>query len=492
MMKTHEKNKEDLVSEVMDLRRQVAELQWEDTEHRRAEEALRQSEERYRSIIEDMQDGFYEMDLKGNLTYLNEALCTLHKRSRQELLGTNNRDYMDAETANRMLVLYQQVYVTGEPLRGYVWKRIRPDDGERWFEASASLMKDASGKPVGFRGISREITQRIVNEEALQKAKDAAEAANRAKSEFLANMSHEIRTPMNGIIGMTDLTLDTALSDEQREYLGMVKSSADALLLIIDDVLDFSKIEAGKLDLDPINFHLRDCIEDTIKSLAVRIHQKGLNLDCHILPEAPDALVGDPGRLRQIIINLVGNAVKFTSQGEVVVRVAVEAIGSDDVVLHFEVADTGIGIPVDKQQVIFDSFSQVDGSTTRRYGGTGLGLSICSLLVSMMGGEIWVESQPELGSTFHFTARFGIQTEEFAPVTPRQATCDALRVNKKRLHILLAEDNPVNQKLASRLLEKEGHSVVLVSDGRLAVAAFESRGLRPDSDGCADAGDEWV
>ncbi len=445
------------------------------TERKRAEEALRQSEERYRSIIEDMHDGYYEMDLKGNLTFLNEALCKLHKRSREDLLGTNNRDYMDAETAKRVFSLYRQVYLTGEPARGFVWKRTRPDDGERWFEFSASLMKDAANKPAGFRGISREITQRILNEETLQKAKEAAEAANRAKSEFLANMSHEIRTPMNGIIGMTELTLDTPLSPEQREYLGMVKDSADALLSIINDVLDFSKIEAGKLDLDPINFHLRDCIEDTVKALAVRVHQKGLELACHILPETPNALVGDPGRLRQIIINLVGNAIKFTSQGEVVIRVTVEALGSDDVLLHFAVTDTGIGIPAEKQQAIFDSFSQADGSTTRRYGGTGLGLAISSKLVSMMGGEIWVESQPGLGSTFHFTARFGAQEEEASPLSPRQeVNCHALRGNKERLHILLAEDNAVNQRLATRLLEKVGHSVVVVIDGRQAVAAFES------------------
>src|SRR6185295_8670608 len=182
------------------------------------------------------------------------------------------------------------VFVTGEPMRGFVWKRTRPDDGERWFEFSASLMKDAAGKPNGFRGISRDITQRILNEEVLQKAKEAAEAANRAKSEFLANMSHEIRTPMNGIIGMTELALDTPLAPNQREYLGMVRDSADALLSIINDVLDFSKVEAGKLDLDPINFRLRDFIEDTVKALAVRVHQKGLELSHHITPNAPDAL----------------------------------------------------------------------------------------------------------------------------------------------------------------------------------------------------------
>ena len=445
------------------------------TERKRAEEALIQSEERYRSIIEDMHDGYYEMDLRGNLTFMNEALCKLHNRSREELLGTSNQSYMDPETASRMFNLYQQIFVTGEPARGFVWKRTRPDDGERWFEFSASLMKDAAGKPYGFRGISRDITQRIVNEEALQKAKEAAEAANRAKSEFLANMSHEIRTPMNGIIGMTELALDTPLDSKQREYLGMVRDSADALLSIINDVLDFSKVEAGKLDLDPINFHLRDCIEDTLKALAVRVHQKGLELSYHILPDAPDDLVGDPGRLRQIIINLVGNAIKFTSHGEVVVRVTADAVGSDGVLLHFAVSDTGIGIPAEKQHVIFDSFSQADGSTTRRYGGTGLGLAISSKLVALMDGKIWVESSPGLGSTFHFTARFGVQKEEAAAtfLLQPEGNGQGWAATKRQLHVLLAEDNVINQRLATRLLEKEGHSVVVVSDGRLAISAFE-------------------
>jgi PAS domain S-box-containing protein len=461
------------------------------TERKRGEEALRHSEERYRSIIEDMHDGYYEMDLKGNLTFVNDALCQLHKRSRDELIGTNNRDYMDAVTADRMASLFKQVYVTGEPVRGFVWKRTRADDGERWFEFSASLVKDAVGKPSGFRGISRDITQRIMDGEALQKAKDAAEAANQAKSEFLANMSHEIRTPMNGIIGMTELTLETPLSPVQREYLETVKKSADALLSVINDVLDFSKIEAGKLEIDLVDFHLGECVEDTMKSLALRAHQKGIELGWHISREAPDTLLGDSGRLRQILINLVGNAIKFTNQGEVSVRVTAETRTVDDLLLHFAVSDTGIGIAEEKQKEIFEAFFQADSSTTRTFGGTGLGLTISSKLVAMMGGQLWVESQPGSGSTFHFTARFGanqakqntVIAEQRTPANEASETPVAGRYPPRegepsqkgpegRCHILLAEDNAVNKKLAVLLLEKHGHTVVVACNGREAVEVF--------------------
>jgi two-component system sensor histidine kinase/response regulator len=466
MIVNQDLTKDHLISEVMDLRRQLAAYQASDTAHQRAEAALKQSEERYRSIVEDMHDAYYEMDLKGNLTFFNEALCKLHKRSREELLGTNNRDYMDAETVGRMLSLYKQVYATGEPVRGLVWKRTRPDDGARWFEFSASLIKNGEGKPMGFRGISREITERILGEKTLQKAKEAAEAANRAKSEFLANMSHEIRTPMNGIIGMTELALDTQLTAEQREYLDMVKASGDALLSIINDVLDFSKVEAGKLDLDPINFRLRDSIDDTLKTLALRAHQKGLELASHVLPEVPDALIGDPGRLRQILMNLVGNAIKFTNQGEIVVRVMVEAHGEADTVLHFSVTDTGIGIPPEKQHVIFEAFSQADGSTTRRYGGTGLGLTISTKLVEMMGGQIWVESCAGQGSTFHFTARLGVQKAGAAEIITRQAA------NWHLLPVLIVDDNATNRNILKGVLANWQMMPTAVESGEAALYAL--------------------
>jgi signal transduction histidine kinase/ActR/RegA family two-component response regulator len=305
----------------------------------------------------------------------------------------------------------------------------------------------------------------------LLEAKRLAEDASRAKSEFLANMSHEIRTPMNGIIGMTDLALTTPLSSTQRDYLDTVRHSAGSLLVIINDILDFSKIEAGKLQIDAVDFSLRTLLDDTLKPLTVRAEEKHLSLTADVGAEVPDALVGDPLRLRQVLVNLVSNAVKFTDTGEIVVRVGHD-IEDGKAVLHFRVIDTGIGIPEDKQVAIFQAFTQADGSTTRVYGGTGLGLSISWQLVALMGGRIQVESTPGRGSVFYFSIALPVA---IAPVAVKAAPKPlAPVVDEKKLRVLVAEDNVVNRTLAEHLLRKRGHHPIMVVNGREAVTALEA------------------
>jgi len=441
-------------------------------EQRQAHNDLKVLEDRLGAVLENCPVLLLATDLQGVITLAQGTALQSLGWQPARLVGRSASEFYSSAPAIQAGI--QRAFV-GESLSA-TGEIIGRDKRRLVLEAHLTPLRQPNGEITGMISIATDVTKRWDAEIELQRAKEAAEAANKAKSEFLANMSHEIRTPMNGILGMTELALDTNLSAEQKEYLELVKMSANSLLLVINDILDFSKVEAGKVELRPVDFHVQETFRDVLRILEVKAKEKGLELGSRFALQVPEILVGDPIRLRQVLLNLVGNAIKFTPQGEIVVDVDTHAQTRDGYWMHVAVRDTGIGIPPDKQPLIFDPFVQVDGSTTREYGGTGLGLAISSRLVSLMGGKLWVESAVGQGSTFHFTARFELSRMEeilkeldFKPLPP-VVPLVAPR-NPAHLRILVAEDNLINQKLTVRFLEKRNHFVRVVANGAEALAA---------------------
>jgi two-component system sensor histidine kinase/response regulator len=439
-------------------------LQKEIVERSRAEGETLLQKLRFQQLFENAPIGIVMLDKEERILHVNQSFQDIFQFSFEELRGRHINEVIVPGSLNEEASGFSQTILEGSVVCGESLRKRK--DGSLLPVEIYGVPILAEKKLDGIYAMYVNITERKRAEAELQKAKLAAEAASRAKSEFLATMSHEIRTPMNGIIGMTELALDTGLTEEQREYLGLVRSSANVLLSLINDILDFSKIEAGKLELDPISFNLRDSLDNIVRTLALREIDKGLELACHVRPEVPDALIGDAGRLRQVITNLVGNAIKFTEAGEVVLHVEIESQGEDQARLHFAVTDTGIGIPIDKQKTIFEAFSQADSSTTRKYGGTGLGLAISSRIIESMGGRIWVESELHRGSTFHFTASFGLQKVE--------KHSEAVRpMDLRELPVLVVDDNATNRRILDDSLTKWHMRPTLVDNGDAALDVLQ-------------------
>ncbi len=443
------------------------------TERKAMEETLARERNLLRALMDNLPDHIFVKDTASRFVTANAAtLRSLGAARLQDVLGKSDFDFLQRELAEQFFSDEQDVCRSGQPLMNREELLIDRGGQRKWLLTTKVPLRDGTGEVIGLVGMSHDISDRKRMEEQWRQAKETAEIANRAKSEFLARMSHEIRTPMNGILGMTELALETALTAEQREYLQMVKGSADSLLTVINDILDFSKIEAGKLELESAPFALRDSLDDTVRTLALRAQQKGLELACHICPDVPDRLVGDLGRLRQIIVNLIGNAIKFTERGEVIVTVRVRKGEAEAAacVLYFEVTDTGIGVPADKQRIIFEPFEQVDGGDNRRYGGTGLGLAISSQLVALMGGRLEVESSLERvanggqgpGSRFHFTARFGLAQGADTTVSNEPGDLTDLPV-------LIVDDNASNRLILSEMLSSWRMKPVAVEGGHQAL-----------------------
>ena len=427
---------------------------------------LQNSEERFRSLSEASPVGIF-LDALGSCIYANKRLGEIYGIPSEDILGKGWIHNIHSDDRDRIMN-EGLIEIRENRNIGLQYRIVTPAGAIRWVSTRTARLPSREGQPVIFIGTVDDITDLKRLEEELARGRDAALETARLKSEFLSNMSHEIRTPLNGIIGMSGILLDTKLNSEQREFAETVRSSGDALLTIVNDILDFSKIAAGKTDLSKRSTSTSlKTAESTVELLAGQAHKKGIELALFIDSAVPRALRGDPGRLRQVLTNLIGNAIKFTPQGEVVLSITAEAVTSDEARIRFEVRDTGIGISPEVQRRLFQPFSQADGSTSRKYGGTGLGLAISMQLVEAMGGKIVIESELGKGSTFHFTAKFG-RAEIGADDPPKRENLNGLRA-------LIVDDNATNRLILHHQLSAWGAHSDAVENGVQALAALRAQ-----------------
>ncbi|HGY54647.1 MAG TPA: response regulator [Caldithrix abyssi] len=447
-----------------ELRRAQKKLELKSDELRKDKAALQKSEQRFKALFDNSPDAVVVEDLHGTIIDVNPAACKLYKRSPKEIIGKNTIEFVPHEYKEKAkerlgFRVQDEGYCQGDILTSdnmvipveVVMRRIH------YMDKQALLLH------------LRDISERKKTEQAYKAAMEEAKSANRAKSEFLASMSHEIRTPMNGVIGMTGLLLSTDLTEEQREYVETIRMSSESLLTIINDILDFSKIESGKMELEEQPFRLRQCIEEVLELVSIGLKKKDVDILYQIEPEVPSIIVGDVTRLRQILVNLNGNAVKFTEKGEIVTRVKVQKEVNGELTLHFSVRDTGIGIPKKHLKNLFSAFSQVDSSSNRRYGGTGLGLAICKRLVGLMGGDIWVESEPGKGSEFHFTITTRAGHLKEGSATPSNLA------DLRGITVLVVDDNATNRRILTEQCSRWGMNPYAVASGREAIQWLEKQ-----------------
>lgn len=480
------------IEEKLENRRQALELEIE--ERRRYQESLQNNLEFLSTLIDTIPNPIYYMNRDGICTGCNKAFCEqMTGLPKDAIIGHKIKEIVDMLPYDPGKIHHEKDIELLEQggLHTYEAELVKPDGTTGYFMIYKAVYRDSAGQNAGIVGVMLDMTERRVAEQAVNKAREETEESNRrltesfelatklaaeaqmanmAKSEFLANMSHEIRTPMNGVIGMTELALTTELTAEQREYLESVRTSADSLLTIINDILDFSKMEAGKLELCATEFGLREFLADTVTTMALQSGRKDLEFAFYVPPEIPDNLVADTGRLKQILINLLGNSIKFTQHGEITVEVALESLSDSEVDLTFTVHDSGIGIPEHKLSKVFNAFEQVDSSTTREYGGTGLGLAIVFRLVQMMHGRVWVDSQVNIGANFHFTIRLGV-----SPGKPPECGSEKNTSAMDGLNVLVVDDNDTNRRILELTLLQWGMNPVCVASGQEGLAELDQQ-----------------